>query len=410
MADISAEFRFNKAGQGCFYNGWFRNLKNAKCFSLVYDCGTKSNQVYINKEIKKFHHAIDERCDKRLNLLIISHFDEDHVNKISSLLDGVTQVDIVVLPYLTPFERLTLYVTRDNDDYFQNFIIDPINFMNQQNAKIERFVFVTNDAPDSKLDDTGTSTQFSNDNNNDFSLFWEVEEITQKNEYLENDNVYFFKNNRKLLINAFWEFYFYNKPVNNDELNKFKKKFIELLPKYKNVNNVGVEDLKNIFNNPNLLSSLRKCYKSVFRLANLNPTSLLVYHGACNNKSLKISSLYNSKYYFKKYIIPSGVSTLLTGDIPYNGLTFPEYITRRCHEISVLQIPHHGASPGRHFNSLSELIPFWVISVINFGLGNGYNHPREDTIIKIREAGWKVILNHQLKAFNYSFILEFDHN
>ena len=114
MKSVRAHFRFNKAGQGCFYTGWFQSEKNH--FSLVYDCGTDSTSQYLENEIRKFKTLLLTKNNNRLNLLIISHFDKDHVNKIDELLKDISGVDQVILPYLLPKERMWLYFTDENID------------------------------------------------------------------------------------------------------------------------------------------------------------------------------------------------------------------------------------------------------------------------------------------------------
>ena len=70
---MEANFSFFKAGQGLFYGGKIRNLKNKKDYSIVYDCGTtnfiKGNSKSLNNEIDNFK---IKYSSKKIDLLFIS--------------------------------------------------------------------------------------------------------------------------------------------------------------------------------------------------------------------------------------------------------------------------------------------------------------------------------------------------
>lgn len=86
---------FHPVGQGAFYTERFYNEEQGKpVFMAVYDCGS------VNvRQLKK---AIDQTFgeDDIINLLFVSHFHSDHVNKIEYLKKRC-QVKNIVIPVLT---------------------------------------------------------------------------------------------------------------------------------------------------------------------------------------------------------------------------------------------------------------------------------------------------------------------
>lgn len=68
-------------GQGAFYSEIFKiyhELWSHESFCVVYDCGSSGNKTQASKVVKWFE-------PKEIDILFISHFDEDHVNLISEL-------------------------------------------------------------------------------------------------------------------------------------------------------------------------------------------------------------------------------------------------------------------------------------------------------------------------------------
>jgi len=105
--------KVNRAAQGLFYSGIIHN-DNDK-YTFVYDCGTDSpgcagNMSVLCESICEFKSQID----KKIDLLIISHFHYDHISGIQELLEGI-KVDTVVMPYTSDIERLLYIASFDKD-------------------------------------------------------------------------------------------------------------------------------------------------------------------------------------------------------------------------------------------------------------------------------------------------------
>lgn len=128
---LKQEFIIHPVGQGLFYSGkisWNSQVK----FRMVFDCGSVTDGS--GEEEVELYRDLDFTADKVLDLLVISHFDEDHICHLNLLLDGGIKVRKLVMPFLSFSERLFL-VTRHiasnggfdpTDEFFINFVIDPL--------------------------------------------------------------------------------------------------------------------------------------------------------------------------------------------------------------------------------------------------------------------------------------------
>jgi hypothetical protein len=92
-------------GQGGFHSAVVRS--NSGDFRYVYDCGS-SNRDALEGELAAY---IRQQGNAPINLLALSHLDEDHVSGVERLLGGIS-VDTVLLPYLDLRER-TLLISED---------------------------------------------------------------------------------------------------------------------------------------------------------------------------------------------------------------------------------------------------------------------------------------------------------
>lgn len=71
-------------------------------FYFVYDCGSNSVKKYFDEQIEEYRDNHEKIC-----LLVVSHFDKDHVNGISKLIKA-RKVEKLILPYVDWKERLAI--------------------------------------------------------------------------------------------------------------------------------------------------------------------------------------------------------------------------------------------------------------------------------------------------------------
>ncbi|MCM3437868.1 hypothetical protein [Rothia dentocariosa] len=115
-------------GQGFFSSQQI--LYGDKKFTCVYDCGSVSKGH--DDLLDKYMNDLKENTDT-IDLLFISHFDKDHLNGIKSLADKF-RIKKVIIPYLDPFEKLSVFISQrisfntsmniQNNRNFLNYVID----------------------------------------------------------------------------------------------------------------------------------------------------------------------------------------------------------------------------------------------------------------------------------------------
>ena len=146
----NTRFIFHNVGQGLFYTGeiYFRFEDEDKVypFIFVYDCGSYSPRGIpktIKNAVKLFKKEVKPNIKykkPKIDLLIISHFDTDHINGLKELFDNF-EIDTVVIPYYFPIERLIFALTNEClYKWYYEFLSDPILFL--LNKGVKRVVLV----------------------------------------------------------------------------------------------------------------------------------------------------------------------------------------------------------------------------------------------------------------------------
>jgi len=125
--DKESLFWFFGVGQGLFHAGII-DKGDGSFFSFVYDCGaTEKNKDSLKSSILAFKSKLMQYGkDNHLDLLIVSHFHDDHISGLPDLLSGMT-VGKVILPYTTSSMILIYLRTTKllNDNRFLTFFENP---------------------------------------------------------------------------------------------------------------------------------------------------------------------------------------------------------------------------------------------------------------------------------------------
>lgn len=108
-----------KIGQGGFSALKVLDLDESKVFTIIYDCGS----ITAKEKLKRFN-IVDEvkefNGDYIIDILVLSHLDQDHVNMAHHFFEAPFQVKKVVLPYL-PDEAILLFLNSvSNSSKFSN--------------------------------------------------------------------------------------------------------------------------------------------------------------------------------------------------------------------------------------------------------------------------------------------------
>jgi hypothetical protein len=419
---INSFFQFRPVGQGAFYSGQlsYRRFKN---FSFVYDCGAIGEDDILIHEIEDFKLTLHSDT---LNMLILSHLDDDHVNGVKSLLENL-KCKRIYLPYLTPIERLYVSISQGPKDVkdldvYLDFITDPAaHLLSFDSSKIEKIVFIKGNSEDKYTPSDLKPINPETDNDNEFDDRLEEvpeNEFTSEMKQLKNSHkvkIDFKKGNNSVMALNIWEFYFYNEPAKLSRIT-------ELEQAIDNIYNIQVgeeltqEQLVEILNQRDNLKLLRIKFRSFFR--STNKTGLVVQHKPLNFKNSFLHTNlvdYHFTHYFSHvHSSPNHLFsnqhkhrntaciTLLTGDICLKQIENSLYIKDNLKNVNVFQVPHHGSSTGWEPEFLNNLNPRGRTSaVINFGFGNKYGHPKPNVLRDLDCESFPIRFCNQFEDFKY---------
>lgn len=348
-------------GQGAFYTETIKTIDRR--YNIVYDCGStttykeNSSKTILETEIKSFYDY-----KEKIDLLFISHFDNDHVNGLKHLKD-YCDIKCVIMPLLPP-SAMWFYLAQ-LDKSSRQLIADPHEFFGEKTKIIrvkstngpeqERGELVLNDNEPSAKDEivSGTIIQFCN----------------------LHDWCYI--------------------PLNFDEETRYKK-LINILDD----SNINTDELLkgNIDYIQKHRADINKAYKKITKSGTSNDCSLIVYSGPTNT-SHNFCRKYNYKwifYYWFEYIVEK-VACLYLGDTDLNQTSqsksknkskskslldiLSEYFENIRENIGLIQVPHHGSK--HNFNNLILSNMPHSMYFASFGANNTYGHPSYEVIANI---------------------------
>ncbi|MGI9650902.1 hypothetical protein [Chryseobacterium sp. RLHN22] len=420
---IDTYFQFHPVGQGGFYSGHFGRERDA--FNFVFDCGSLS----IKTEFKNFVDNVKRGWiqNEKLNILFISHLDDDHVNGIKFLLKN-SQCDNIYLPYLTPFERLVV-ITKHSEsavtDYndFITFMVNPSNYLlGIDGAEIGSINYINGNSDEifeeRPADNPIIPDGFSSKLSDNLEVIPDHDLTDQMQTLKVKGKVVFKKANQKLIYGNFWEFFLYHIKQGNSKSAEFISKINEIYNLNVNID-LTQSDLETILQDKIRLKLLRNDFKTIFK--NINKTGLIVQHKPINYSRLSIRkqntfspyyhkyrhyrrSLSNETYFIDRHnnqIFYCGGVSLLTGDIRFDDIDKASYIRGHLQHLSVLQVPHHGSSNGWNSTKLESFNNDNTDVIINFGFGNTYGHPRPNVLQDLYSAEFDVHFCNQFEEYCY---------
>lgn len=401
---ITANLRFNPIGQGCFYTGELSS-EIAK-YRFVYDCGSNSNHIYIDRSVERFRRNLG---DEPIDLIIVSHYDYDHVNKINSLIRG-KHVKRLIIPYVETIERLLVYSKAGHcgEDY-RKLIENPLKyFVENENFEIDEIIIVG--SSDNQILDPPVPIEPNDPKVSDkieFSDKVDGKEVSMfSGSFLDQSKSYHsvaikcFRIPFQVSINLIWEFRFYVKERNNQTLmDNFNNDLNEIK------NEININSYEDMFKD-HIREKIRKIYEKQFR--DINSTSLVVYSGPIRDEPNRPIHQYSHLLYnripYNFMIYPKG--TLLTGDInvsrasDLNDLT--GYFVHYLPKTSIFQVPHHGSQKNWNFDHPNDFDNF-SFYVINHGIGRKH-HPSVKVVTDIdMETEGNPHFNNESQFFNIYF-------
>jgi beta-lactamase superfamily II metal-dependent hydrolase len=376
---MRAECQFAKAGQGLFYNCLLINDQR-RTFSFVYDCGTLTSSKVLSNSITEYKQI----AGKNLDLLVLSHFHQDHVSHIPELIKDM-ELGTVIIPFVNPELRLLLAAQNEGIESNVEQILlysNPIEFFYRHGA--DKVITIQTVGEDEGFFSENPENFFrNNETQNDnigeyFSILGHKLNCEQKQDQSIPENCY--RGTIKIFSKIFdWEFRLVN--ANYDDLkDNFWHDIKELLKKFNN-------NFYNILSNKLHIKELREVYNNNY-MNSLNYTSLLLLSYPTGN-GIVVDANHNNKscqYNYKTRLLDcikfcGEARTLLTGDIMLDTKTHRRYaddLSKNLYDLPrVIQIPHHGAKFNNndfiHAAYKHSCIP--ASFVISYGILNKYGHP-----------------------------------
>lgn len=393
-----SHFNLWPVGQGLFYSG---NIEYGpgKSFNFVYDCGSSSQN--IDKIVDCYVET--SLIDKTLDMLVISHFDEDHISGIPKLLTEVKKIKKIFIPYKNGIENYLLFLA---------FIYGNDGNINE---KVDEIILVNSTEPENE-----------NENNRDF------EELNTSIEIEDNFSLPNIKvgvlNDSSINYRNFWKFKFYNTYLRKTDFTSKIKEEIKTLIKDSGCK--GLEELLKKLNSPvkndencdkeiSVKNSLKKIYEkycsSSYGNSKQNQSSLCLYHSPLlNNVNTEIlisnhlgliSSLLPYDFFS---VMGTKPGTLLTGDISlkqekqskrYND--FKKHYENEHLDVLYFLTPHHGSSKNWNKYVLYDF-PMAYFYLNSAGLSNKFNHPSDSVVGNIIKSGRYILNSNEIKLVEYS--------
>ena len=315
MNKFQQVFTIHPVGQGFFYSGVVDaeiKTDNKKSYKLIFDCGSMNGKNCLD-EIETYQRMHLPEND-RLDLLIISHFDQDHVNHIHKLLDK-RKVHKVIAPFINFDERIFLalrIVQQGNiqgiaadDNFVISLIIDPVGTLgpyldNDEGGII--FIIPDPEIPTFPLENPNQDIRYEIGNTSSFRLdlvnkdrklsTGEAKELNTKGARV---NILPDSARPKIVLGniPILDLLFYNKPIGPGEGDFYKVVFELFIEKFKNqvkdTANPTTAEVINIIKGIRSATVIRKIFSeargkvkslsvSDSDIQNLNTTALCLLH------------------------------------------------------------------------------------------------------------------------------------
>jgi len=349
-------------GQGLFMSGQLKSEKCKKPFHWVYDCGAGINGT--PKPVKAAVKAYKSKAGAKtpIDLLAISHFDNDHISGITNPCTGKT-IKILLLPYIPLWIRLYLAI-KELEEAGKEIKVEailtsahynPLRPFKETRIQIEEVLFVSGNnetLPPPEGHPEGDSP------------FYKTSDLAKgkKRQYPELRGKKI-KKIKKLIsaifLKQFWEFVPYNDVA----------PLLASLGAGKNLS--AVETAADVFHKTRSqsdLDNLKQEYDSVFGKSSKkrNIISLFLYCGPINTSPVNLMlemSYYSNRLCFQSFSRRYTKSAqLYTGDgflakaAQWNKLC-KYYGNNRIDKLCFLQVMHHGSRNNWHRGLAAKIQP-----------------------------------------------------
>lgn len=385
---INGTFRFHAVGQGLFYSGLI-NKKGSGTFSFVYDCGTESSKRFLRREIDDFKALLPHVRNgnkKKIDLLVISHMHDDHVNGLEYLLKDV-EVDTVVMPYTDQTIRFLARAESIGDEPFlSSFYMDPVEWFSLNGVHRVMLLGSPNEG------------QYYNMDGSEEQRYLVIDEVgINPDELVHDTGIVNINNTLGIKHSHFcWKFIFKNLKLPK------RDKYRNIVSEFQNEKMMSLEE---IFSNKTLRKDLAKRLRGVSPSGRMiNRTSVVLIHGpivkSCDSvifgdcmKVWKILPIKDIAAKDVENFTEQCINTILTGDIELDK-DEDKLLKVTDEDLNfLLQYPHHGSD-----KALVDInVPRFYYYVFSTGMANRYGHPHAP----IMEEPFKSVVVNERNAFDY---------
>ena len=396
-----AECKFHSVGQGLFYSCLLsaRNGRNIDKFSIVYDCGGIgiSNNIIAQAEITNLKTYFKDSSPKTkcLDLLVLSHLHDDHINGLQYLLENVS-VKMLVMPYISEADCILAASSSEMmTPFLAEFYSDPVETLISYGVQQ---IILTNDhdgdieSAQAKYEAYENITQ---QDSPEFSLgipgIIDIKSDYNPRKYLCNNSIVaFLGDSFEISLKHFlWKLIFQNLPIDKKSLGRF----YQYIDGFRAKN--GYINVRGIIHDKALLRKIANIYSEKMGWHH-NQTSVMLIHFPTSLKGICVNS---------QWPPTNKVATLLTGDIilpskyvDLGKIDEGEHSTK----IAVLQVPHHGGE--ENWVSYSWLGKGPYFSVVSYGLANSSLHPHYNVVEDIANSGSILCLVNEYEGFFYTVL------
>ena len=374
---------FWNVGQGLFSSGRIQ-MGDAPSFHWVYDCGTNSSQKLIQNAVQKYN---QQENNADIDLLVLSHFDKDHISGVKELLKNKRKIKRWVVPYYPLWQRLVIASLLDiqPDDEEWAFYQNPIQYFKTDFAKeLKETQFLLLPA---KENESEISISLDPSNFDDVLSFETTKKLSDEFANLEQ-NVHWLNPDKALLLRKGeeqFEFVLYNVPFHllakvPTNLTAFQKQVKQIIQSHQSNSTDPTPALKTLYTlafgngskNKNIISQY-------LYIRNIKLPS---FWGMGNNHIFDVSTDNENEI----AVIPKDKTKnaiLYTGDAFLNDLPLLTDLTQslgaeRMARIYCLQVPHHGSKYNWQQGLAKILSP--CISVFSADSQRRKGHPHGEVL------------------------------
>ena len=339
---------FWNVGQGLFSSGHIQ-MGDALAFHWVYDCGTSSSQKLIQNAVNKYN---SNKSQGDIDLLVLSHFDKDHISGVKELLKNRRKIKRWVVPYYPLWQRLVIALLLDiqPDDEEWAFYQNPIQYFKTyfaEELKTTKFLLLPEKEIESEI-----SINLEPSNYDDVLSFETTEKLSNEFDKSEQ-NLHWLNPNKALLFRKGeeqFEFVLYNVPFHllakvPTNLTAFQKQVKQIIQSHRS-------------NSTDPTPALKTLYSLAFGNGSKNKNIISQYLYIRNIKLPSFWGMGNNHIFDvlidnenEIAVIPKDKTKnaiLYTGDAFLNDLSLLTDLTQslgveRMARIYCLQVPHHGS-------------------------------------------------------------------